>query len=149
MADPAELVRRAIQAYNAKDIAASLALYASDAEASMPGRELKGQDGVREFYKREFEAFPDGRMTLLIEAVSGSTVFSECSWSGTNTGPYHLPTGETLPPTGKKATIKFATVGTIDNNKIASLRAYWDNMDLLRQLGLVPAGAGATAGGHA
>jgi predicted ester cyclase len=145
MGDPRVIVRKGIEAYNAKDIAAGVALFGAEAEVSMPGRALKGQDAVREFYEREFAAFPDARMTLLDEAVSGSTAFAELSWSGANTGPYHLPTGETLAPTGKKATLKFVTVATIENDHLTAFHAYWDSMDLLRQLGLIPAAAVATS----
>jgi ketosteroid isomerase-like protein len=57
---------------------------------------------------------------------------------GTNTGPLALPTGRTLPPTGRQVRVRSCDVATVEDGLITSHRAYFDQLELLGQLGLLP-----------
>ena len=57
---------------------------------------------------------------------------------GTHTEPLTMPNGETVPPTGKKVRFRECDVVTVDGGLITSHRFYYDQMDVLGQLGLLP-----------
>jgi ketosteroid isomerase-like protein len=63
--------------------------------------------------------------------------------TGTNTGPVALPTGEVLPPTGKTIRVRSCDVVTVENGLATKHNFYYDQTELLSQLGLVPANAPA------
>jgi hypothetical protein len=60
----------------------------------------------------------------------------------TNTGsPFPTPQGE-APPTGRKAIVDAVEVATVTDGKISKLYIYFDQVNMLGQLGLLPAPAG-------
>jgi ketosteroid isomerase-like protein len=59
---------------------------------------------------------------------------------GTNTGPLEGPMG-TVQPTHRKVSSKGVQIFRIENGKIAETRLYFDLLDQMTQLGLVPAPA--------
>src|ERR1700761_8539868 len=73
--DPATVVQRQLEAYNAKDIEALLAVYAEDAEVFEHPSKLvaSGTAALRERYVARF-AEPNLRATLLNRTVMGNVV---------------------------------------------------------------------------
>ena len=55
-----------------------------------------------------------------------------------NTGPIQLPTGETLPATQKEVRIRGVDIATVKDGRIVDYRLYFDEMEFLGQLGLLP-----------
>ncbi|MDQ4019216.1 MAG: ester cyclase, partial [Actinomycetota bacterium] len=53
-------------------------------------------------------------------------------------GPLQMPDGETIPATGKQIRVRGCDVATVENGRITSHRFYFDQMEFLSQLGLVP-----------
>jgi predicted ester cyclase len=58
--------------------------------------------------------------------------------TGTHNGGLRTPTGDTLPPTGKKASVPGSTTYQFKGAKVARSWVYWDMVTLLAQLGLMP-----------
>lgn len=50
--------------------------------------------------------------------------------------PITLPDGSVLQPTGKKVSVKIATIARWENGRIAEEYLFWDNADWNRQIGL-------------
>ena len=50
--------------------------------------------------------------------------------------PITLPDGTVLKPTGKKVSVKIATIARWENGRIAEEYLFWDNADWNRQIGL-------------
>jgi ketosteroid isomerase-like protein len=48
-----------------------------------------------------------------------------------------------IPATGKSLDFPFSAIFRVENGKIASIRLYYDQIDVLTQLGLMPAPASA------
>ena len=71
---------------------------------------------------------------------SGDTAIDEGYFVGTNTAPLSLPTGESVPATGKAVRLRVCDIATVQNGVIINHRLYFDQMDLLGQLGLLPEG---------
>lgn len=114
-------------------------LYAEDAVAFTPDEgEIRGRDRIVEYWRQMTEAVPEARFETLHAYETGDTAIDEGIFSGRNTGPLQLPNGETLPPTQKEIRIRGVDIATVANGKIVDYRLYFDEMDFLGQLGLLP-----------
>ena len=58
---------------------------------------------------------------------------------GTFSQPMSIGNGKTIPPTGKKVSLDGVTLVRMSNGKIAEERDFFDNLDFMTQLGLMPA----------
>lgn len=146
MADAKEIARKSIALFNEGKIAEALDDWADDAELVTPlAPGLKGKEAIAEYWRQMRESFPDAKVTVHRMVVEGDTVVTEYTFTGTNTGPLRLPTGEILPATNKSTTGPALDIGTIENGKVKSLHQYWDTVPGMVQLGLMPAPARASA----
>jgi steroid delta-isomerase-like uncharacterized protein len=142
----ANRVRRLNAAVNAHDLNPIGDMYTEDGEFTWPGfPTMKGRQAVVAFYAQIFGAFPDVHVAINKIVEQGNDVAVEYESVGTNAGPLPLPTGP-LPATNKRLVIKAVSIGTVDaDGRITSQREYFDQVEILAQLGLMPAPAGATA----
>ncbi len=78
-------------------------------------------------------AFPDLYIEIInkLEAEQGDTIAVEWLMTGTNTGPING-----LPPTGKSIAVAGADIIKIVDNKISSVKGYFDSYAVPKQLGL-------------
>ncbi len=98
-------------------------------------RKVEGVDNVLAIWKGWATAMPDSKATLHSEVVSGNTVVLEMTWRGTHNGPLKMPTGD-IPATGKNMELRAIQVIEVANDKVKSVRQYFDMGSLLRQLGV-------------
>ena len=143
MASVREVFDRGHKAFNDHDVDTLRELYTNDSEFQAPGgMNFKGRDQIIQFLNGWYQGFPDARTrtTSLIE--SGDTLVEEGVFMGTHTGVFPTPMGD-IPPTGKRVEGKYVDVYVIRDGKLVSDRLYFDRMDLMEQLGLVPAAATA------
>ncbi len=113
--------------------------YAENARAVTPDAgELTGRDEIVNWMRQFTEALPDSKWESLAKYESGDTAIDEGYVVGTNTGPLVMPTGETLPATGKQVRIRGCDVATVQEGRITTHRFYYDQMEFLGQLGLAP-----------
>ncbi|GAA4030771.1 ester cyclase [Streptomyces sp. NBC_01352] len=121
------------------DLKVIAGLYADDAVAFTPDEgEIRGRDGIVEYWRQMTEAVPEATFETLHAYEAGDTAIDEGIFSGRNTGPLQLPNGETLPPTQKEIRIRGVDIATVTDGKIVDYRLYFDEMDFLGQLGLLP-----------
>lgn len=147
MADPKAATRQGIELFNQGKIGEWIKMLADDAELVSPmGGTLKGPEAIREFFEEMRKSFPDARVNIRQIVAEGNTVAVEYTYTGTNTGPSRLPTGETIPATNKTLNAPALDIGTYDDSgKLKSLHQYFDVANAMQQLGLVPAPAAARA----
>ena len=146
MEDLKQKVRRAIELFNSQKLDELVEEYAENAEFISPfAGQVKGRKAIAEAWKRNNVAFPDSKVTIDRIIVEGNTAGVECTYSGTNTGPLQLRSGQTLPATNKKVTGPALDISTYENGKAVSHHQYFDTVPGLIQLGLMPAPAGAPA----
>ena len=139
MAAPRETAHAAIGAWNARDLAKLAGFYRPDVVLVNPDAgELKGREQAIERDRVFMKAFPDAEMGIAASYESGDTAILEWVFRGTNTGPLPLPSGETLPATGKRVSVRGADVVTFDGGAVVSLHSYYDQVELLTRLGLMP-----------
>jgi steroid delta-isomerase-like uncharacterized protein len=132
----ADLAKEQIIAYNEKDWNRAREVFAPEIVYDEVGthRRLKGADDVLTAWKGWATAIPDSRATFNSEFVSGNTAVLEITWRGTHSGPLQTPDGE-IPATGKKIELRAVQVVDVDNDRVRSVRQYFDMGTLLEQIG--------------
>jgi predicted ester cyclase len=138
-----ELLERYVELYNAGDLDAVMDLYAEDAVQIMPEGTFEGRSAIRERLARDLVACPDIDWTVLSFVEQGDAFADEWAFVATHTGPFQLPDGSELPPTGKRVELRGMELVQVRGRKIVVDNLYYDNMAVLAQLGLVPEGAPA------
>src|SRR5688572_30840092 len=103
MKSPREMSEAFTAAFNAHDLKKAAELYRPDVVFTSPDAgELKGREQVLEYFRIFLQAFPDTRIEVLAKHEAGETIIDEWIYRGTHTGPLVLPSGETIPATGKR-----------------------------------------------
>lgn len=140
MGQAREVMDRLTAAITTADPEAVAELYAPDAVAVTPdGGELHGRENIAGYWRQMTEAIPDGSYESVHSYEVGNTAIDEGIFRGRNTGPIQLPTGETLPATQKEISIRGVDFATVDDSgHIVDYRLYFDEMEFLDQLGLLP-----------
>ena len=138
MAEAKETTARFVAAFNAHDEMALNALHADDIKFNAPGgvKATTGKDATA-YATTWLKAFPDGKMSVRSEITSGPWVVQEVLMEGTHTAPLVTPTG-TIPATHRKVTGYGVQLLRVENGKIAEARIYFDQLDQMKQLGLIP-----------
>jgi ketosteroid isomerase-like protein len=114
-------------------------LFAEDAVAYTPdGGELHGRDAISEYWRQMTDAVPEARYEPLASFEVGDTAIDEGIFSGRNTGPLEFPDGTSLPATQKDLRIHGVDFATVRDGQITSYRLYFDQLEFLNQLGLLP-----------
>jgi predicted ester cyclase len=67
-------------------------------------------------------AFPDLKFDIQQVTVNGNQATVKAQWSGTQTGALSLQGMPSIPPTGKKVSVKDAYVFTVQGDKISHMR---------------------------
>lgn len=139
--DAIDVVNRYYTAINTRDWDAYDDLFTADAElVAGPGLVLTGPDGMRAFDQGYVEAFPDLEITVLHQIANDTAVSSENRGAGTHEGVLHAPDGD-IPPTGRRGDVVYVGTFTIRDGRIATQHFFMNQLDLLAQLGLLPAPA--------
>jgi predicted ester cyclase len=138
MAGPLQVARENVAAMNASDEERLRATYADDAVLEAPGgARLESGDAATAYAMTWVRAFPDGRQTVVNEVAAGDWVVQEFTFEGTHTGALETPDGE-IPPTNRSAKGRAVQIQRIANGKIAEEHVYFDQVEILTQLGLMP-----------
>jgi steroid delta-isomerase-like uncharacterized protein len=83
-------------------------------------------------------AFPDLHFEDRYVLADGDKIVYFWDGTGTHDGPLALPTG-TAPATHKKASVPGVLYVELKDGKIVREETYWNQVELLAQLGLMPA----------
>jgi steroid delta-isomerase-like uncharacterized protein len=138
-----ELLDRYVELYNEGELDACMELYAEDAVQLMHDGTFEGLSEIHERLARDLIAFPDAKYTVASFVEQGDSFADEWTFTGTNTGPFRLPDGTEVPPTGRRMEIRGMELVQVRHRKIVVDNLYYDFMAALAQLGLVPEGAAA------
>ncbi len=139
MGEAREVMDRLTAAVTAKDSATLAACYAVDAVAITPDEgEVSGRDAIGTYLLQFGEAFPDLAYDYTRKYEAGDVAIDEGYLTGTHTGPLQLPTGESMPATGKQIRIRSCDIARVENGLVTAHHFYFDQMEFLGQLGLLP-----------
>jgi predicted ester cyclase len=133
-----------VEAFNAHDEARIRELNGENAVFEGPGDvRLEGRDATTEYAMSWLNAFGDARITVHDELVAGNWVVQEFVFEGTHTAPLQSPTGE-IPATNRELRGRGAQILKIEGDTVVDTRLYFDQVDVLTQLGLMPEAAATT-----
>jgi len=142
MSEARELAERQVSAFNERAWSRASELYAPDLVMIEPSGPTRGIEPYLQTAKGFVTAMPDSRMEVTAIIESGNRVVVEGTYSGTHTGPLGTPQGE-VPPTGRKLMLPLCDVIEVAAGRITQIRAYYDQMTIAAQLGLLPEPAAA------
>jgi steroid delta-isomerase-like uncharacterized protein len=109
--------------------------YAEDAETSDPTGKFKGKAQILQSFKNWKTAFPTGTGEVTNQIAMGDHITSEVVYKATHTGPLVGPSG-TIAATNKPVVLKVVLVSSFRDGLIQRERAYYDQADFMRQLGI-------------
>jgi steroid delta-isomerase-like uncharacterized protein len=145
MGDLKALADAATEAFNAHDEERIRSFYADDAVFTAPGGvELQGADAIAGYAMAWLNAFPDATTTIHQQVIGDDWVAERFTFAGTHTETLASPDGD-IPATGKSLSGRGAELVRFRDGKIVEDHLYYDQLDVVTQLGLMQEGAAATA----
>jgi ketosteroid isomerase-like protein len=124
----------------AGDLEALRAIYAPDVVATTPDDgELHGIDRFIEWNRTFVGSFTDRQFVPMNAHETADCAIDQGDFVGTHNAPLKLPDGQTVPPTGKQIRVRAADVATVREGRIVRHDFYFDQLDMLVQLGLLEA----------
>ena len=96
--------------------------------------DITGIDNARAYYANYLTGFSNITFTIKDVFGQGDKLVKHWNFSGDNTGLFFG-----MPATGKHVSIDGVTLVRMQNGKIAEERDFLDNLDLMTQLGQIPA----------
>ena len=132
-----EIALSLIEALNARDLDLWSRHLSNDYAAEHPGVSVP-LDKTRSiaYHQRFVTAFPDIRFEVLGVVSEGDRVLVQWTASGTHAERLATVTGETIPPTRRRATVSGAMITQTRDGKVVRGWFYWDQLSLLAQLGI-------------
>jgi ketosteroid isomerase-like protein len=115
--------------------------YRENAVAITPDQgELSGRESITEYFRQFLDSFTDTQFEHIAKHESGDVAIDEGYFIGTNTGALVGPGGQSVPATGKQIRVRECDVVVVKDGLIREHRFYFDQMEFLGQLGLLPDG---------
>ncbi|MGB8383891.1 MAG: ester cyclase [Dermatophilaceae bacterium] len=130
-------VEQVIELWNNGDFDKVGTLMADDQVWVHPSFSLTGSEAVLNRVRADLAGFPDRRINPTKWVEEGDTVVVEYEFTGTNTGPYSIPDGGELAPTGQRMTLRGVDIFEVRDGKTAAHRTYYDRLPTMIQAGLV------------
>jgi predicted ester cyclase len=127
-----------VEAFNAHDENRIRDLNAENAVLEAPGDvRLEGREAAAQYAMAWLGAFPDARVTVRNELEAGDWVVQEFTFEGTHTDTLSTPTGD-IPATNRRLRGRGVQILRIEAGTVADTRLYFDQVQVLTQLGLMP-----------
>jgi steroid delta-isomerase-like uncharacterized protein len=134
-----------LAAFNAHDEAAIRAVTADDCTFEGPGGvRLEGGDAVTGYAMIWLNAFSDAKIEIVHSVVDGDWIAVTGVFRGTHDGTLASPDGH-VPATGRSLEGRHSQFVRFADGKSVEEYLYYDQIDVITQLGLAPETAGATA----
>ncbi|HZQ64825.1 MAG TPA: ester cyclase [Gaiellaceae bacterium] len=132
-----------LAAFNAHDEAAMRDVTSDDSVFEGPGGvHLEGVDAVLGYSLGWLNAFSDAKLTAHTVVADGDWVAMTGTFTGTHDGTLSGPAGD-VPATGRRLEGRCSQLVRFADGKAVEEHLYYDQMDVISQLGLVPEGATA------
>jgi len=143
MAGTQDFGRRFVDAFNAHSEERLRELNHPDALFEAPGDvRIRGREAATGYAMAWLNAFPDARITVHEQIDAADHVIQRFTFEGTHAATLKAPTGD-IPATRRKLTGRGIQVLKIKDGMAAETHLYFDQVQVLTQLGLMPAGTGS------
>lgn len=139
MGETRRVIERSLEAWNAHDKAGWTGDISDTCDLSGPGGlSGKGRELRDLFYSMWQEAFPDNRITPVAMLEDGENGVMEAVFEGTHTGALKVPGARSHPRTNESRPTSQSSRRS-EGGRFQSLHLYFDQVELLTQLGVMPA----------
>jgi len=126
------IVRKMFEAINKRNLVSLDGLMAPDFVLHMRAKQTQGWRVNRQVVEDEIKAFPDFNVAIKDIIAEGDKVCVRLQETGTHRGEYHG-----LTPTGNKFSYTVIAIWRIVEGKIVEAWIVYDQMDFLKQLGVI------------
>jgi predicted ester cyclase len=138
MASAQEIGARFVEAFNAHDEARIRELNAANTKFEAPGDvKIEGGEAATQYAMAWIRGFPDARITVHNEFSSGDWVAQEITFEGTHEDTLSGPGGD-IPATHKRLIGRAVQIFNVEGDGITDTRLYYDQVQVMMQLGLMP-----------
>jgi steroid delta-isomerase-like uncharacterized protein len=138
MANTKQVLDEAVAAFNAHDEQRFRAFYADDAVFEAPGDvRFEDADSIVGYAMAWLNAFPDAQLKVHNEIISGEWGVHQFTFEGTHEDTLSGPAGD-IPATHKRLKGRGVEVLRVVDGKVTEDYLYFDQVQVLTQLGLMP-----------
>lgn len=138
MGEASEVGAAFVEAFNAHDEARIRELNAANTVFEAPGDvHIEGQEGATQYAMAWLNAFPDATITVHNEFAAGDWIVQEFTFEGTHGDTLSTPAGE-IPATNRRLKGRGVQVFRVEAGAVADTRLYYDQVQVMTQLGLMP-----------
>ena len=140
---PREAFERGTDTFNSHDIEGFGEVLTEDVVFQAPGgMRGEGKQACVEFFGGWMSAFPDFHVEVHDVHFIDDVAVEEGTYSGTHNGILHTPDGD-IPPTGRAVSGEYIQVLHFRDGRHTSFNLSFDRLEMLEQLGVIPAPAPA------
>jgi steroid delta-isomerase-like uncharacterized protein len=136
MGEAREVAEQYYKHFEAGDLDGAAALFGEDCVHISPAGAQSNEEH-KQFGGSFKAAVPDGRMSISTTVESGEDIAVEGRFMGTHSGDLVSPQG-TIPASGRTIELRYSDFFKVINGKIVEHRIYWDQIDMMQQLGAMP-----------
>ena len=131
-----KIVKKTLAAFNVHDMTGFVKHMADDIRDYMPGRPapLRGPKAIRDDNTSFLTIFPDAQFTITNAFGQGRWICIQGIFEATHQGPFPMPGGQPIPPTGKRIRISQCMVVQMEDDKICEIHEYFNHLDFVNQL---------------
>lgn len=138
MEEARKIANQWLEAFNAHDADGMRSVSAADAVLDAPGRiHVEGRDEVVDYATAWLSAFPDAEMAIDQELTTDGWVVYRFTFEGTHTDTLAGPMGD-IEPTDRHLAGRGVQLMRVEDDKIVETQLYFDQVEILTQLGLLP-----------
>jgi predicted ester cyclase len=138
MADARQVGADFVAAFNDHDESRIRELNAENTVFEAPGDvHVEGREAATQYAMAWLNAFPDARLNVTNELVSGEWVAQEFTFEGTHEGTLSGPAGD-IPATHRRLNGRGVQIFRVEGDTVVDTRLYFDQVQVLTQLGLMP-----------
>jgi predicted ester cyclase len=138
MADARQVGADFVAAFNAHDEARIRELNGENTILEAPGDvRIEGREPATQYAMAWLRAFPDATITVTNEVVSGDWVAQEFIFEGTHDDTLSGPGGD-IPATHRHLRGRGVQIFRVEGDAVADTRLYFDQVQIMTQLGLMP-----------
>jgi ketosteroid isomerase-like protein len=138
-AERAATLVRALEASIVGDSTVIAELYTDDVKGWAPALTVSSAAELAVEFEDRDGAFSDIELDVSPFDVADDRACVEWVVTLTHSGPLELDDDIVIDPTGLRVSLHGVTVAEFDGARISSFRQYWDEVELLEQLALLPA----------
>jgi predicted ester cyclase len=138
MADAQQVGADFVAAFNDHDESRIRELNAENSVVEAPGDvHVEGREATTQYAMAWLNAFPDARLNVKNEFASGDWVVQEFTFEGTHEGTLSGPAGD-IPATHRRLNGRGVQIFRVEGDEVVDTRLYFDQVQIMTQLGLMP-----------